>query len=286
MEATILCSRVSWEEKVLLKQSEKEGLKLNLAFINDLSLPISAECSGLRQDWKQKLVLQRVMGFFDAYYSTALLENWGVQIINSFKTISLCGDKIITSLNLLRRKVPTPKTFVAFDKEQALKTMEKIGFPCILKPSIGSWGRLVAKVNDYESGKAVLEDRELLGNSYQKVYYVQEYIKNTRDIRVFVVGDEVVAAMYRYNAEKDWRSNLAVNGKAIKCKITPEITEISLKASDAVYGEIVGIDLIEKGDKLLVHEVNHSPQFRGLTFATGQNIAGKIISYLREKLKK
>ncbi len=282
MKLGIICNRVSWEEKKLFKEAQGKNLNVHFIFVDDLQLEIPGSLS-YKAD--ETIYLQRAISFFDGFYITAALEGRGERVINSLETAKICGDKILTTINLAGKNIKTPLTFIAFNVNSALKSMEKTGFPCIIKPPIGSWGRLVALIKDYESAKVTLEDRETLGNPYQKVFYVQEYIPAGRDIRVFVVGEEVVAAMYRYNAEKDWRSNLAIGGKAVSCKVTSEIEDISLKVTESVKGEIIGVDLIEKDGSMYVQELNHVPQFRGVTEVSGVNVASKIINYILNEVK-
>ncbi|MHA1372514.1 MAG: RimK family alpha-L-glutamate ligase, partial [Promethearchaeota archaeon] len=195
---------------------------------------------------------------------------------------------------------PTPRTAIAFTKETALEAIHDIGYPVILKPIIGSWGRLVALLDNDHAAIAILEDREVLGNFYQKIFYIQEYIYKPsrtihqfttgnlvpRDIRAFIIGDTLVGAMQRYEVLNDWRSNVTLGGRAEAIKITPELEEISLKAAKAVNGEIVGVDLMDSDRGLLVVEVNGTPQFQGLMKSTGINIPRRIIDYVIKTQKK
>jgi [lysine-biosynthesis-protein LysW]--L-2-aminoadipate ligase len=192
----------------------------------------------------------------------------------------------------MERNIPTPDTCIAFKMESALKAIEEnIKYPAVLKPLIGSWGRLVAKLDDYTSASANLECREEMGNFFQKIFYIQKYIateeetnqKNPTDLRVFVIGDKCAAAMGRFHKEKDFRSNIAIGGTAEPVEITPELKKISLQASKAVKGEITGVDLMNDRGELKVIEVNGTPQFKGVSTATNINIASEIVEFLLEK---
>src|SRR2546426_8522717 len=163
----------------------------------------------------------------------------------------------------------------------ALKALDEIGYPAVLKPPVGSWGRLMAKVDDREEAEQIIEHKTALGSTMHSIFYVQEYVeKPERDLRVFVVGDEVVAAMYRYS--KDWRTNAARGGTAESLTPTPELAELALKASKAVGGGVLAVDLMESPEGLLVHEVNPTPEFKALTAATGIDVAGKVVDYTVE----
>jgi [lysine-biosynthesis-protein LysW]--L-2-aminoadipate ligase len=228
---------------------------------------------------KENLVVQRCVSHYRNIYSTALLENLGHTMINSFHTAMTSSDKLLGSVALSKAGVPTPKTIVAFTEEGALKALNELGYPAVLKPVIGSWGRLAAKVKDEDFARAIIEDREYMHPSYH-VYYVQEYVKRPpRDIRTFVLGGETIAAIYRTSGD-DWRTNTARGGKAEPCKVTTEIDDISLKAANAVEGQFVGVDLMESPSGLVCHEVNSTTEFKNSVPATGIDIPGLAIEYV------
>ncbi|MFX1451772.1 MAG: lysine biosynthesis protein LysX [Promethearchaeota archaeon] len=295
MLITIIFNRISWEEKELITEAKRKGININT--LDNRNVFFNLE----KKKFETDVFVQRSLSYLRGLYSTAILENQGYSVVNSFTTTRICGDKLITSLELIKAGIPIPKTYCAFTKESALEALEEIGYPAIIKPVIGSWGRLVALLKEPETAIAVLEDRETLGQLYQKIFYLQEYVKMpprdrrlylnrksvARDIRSFVIGDEVVEAMNRYPIPGDWRSAATRGAKAETCKITPEIEELSLKAAKVVNGEILGIDLMEnEKNELMVQEINHGPGFKAISLSTGRNIAGKIIDYLIKKYKK
>jgi len=203
----------------------------------------------------------------------------GHTVINSFRTALTCGDKLFGTLALVRAKIPTPKTHIAFTEEGAAKALDRLGYPAVIKPVVGSWGRLSALLKDRDFAGAIIEDREYMHPSYQ-IYYLQEFVKRPpRDIRSFVIGDKTVAAIYRTSAG-DWRTNTARGGKAEPCPITKELDDISLKAAKAVGGQFVGVDLMESPDGLLCHEVNGTTEFKNSVPATGIDIPGLAVEYL------
>jgi [lysine-biosynthesis-protein LysW]--L-2-aminoadipate ligase len=159
--------------------------------------------------------------------------------------------------------------------------MERLGYPCVVKPATGSWGRLLAKVNDREAAEAVLEHKQVLGSYHHSIFYIQEYIeKQGRDIRSFVVGDECIAAIYRNSGH--WITNTARGGVASNCPVTPELGDISLAAAQAVGGGVVAVDLFETDDGLTVNEVNYTMEFKNSIDVTGVNIPAKVVEYALE----
>ena len=204
----------------------------------------------------------------------------GVRAVNSHEVIENCGDKFITTQLLLEQGVPTTRVLMAFTPESALKAIETLGYPCVLKPVVGSWGRGVVRVNDRDAAEAVVGLRDELGGYQQHIYYVQEMIaKPQRDIRSFVIGDRCVAAIYRTSAH--WITNTHLGGKASNCPVTPELERISVAAAKAVGGGIVAVDLFEDPARgLLVNEVNHTMEFRNSVPATGVDIPGLMAEYV------
>jgi [lysine-biosynthesis-protein LysW]--L-2-aminoadipate ligase len=204
-------------------------------------------------------------------------------------TAQTCGNKLLTTLALTKAGIPTPKTLVSFAEDSALESLDVVGYPAVIKPIVGSWGRLVSLVNDEIVATSVLEHKEMLGPLH-KIHYVQEKIPSTRDIRAFVIGDDeskydVVAAMYRKPNGGEWRTNLARGGTAKICEITPEIKELSIKAAQVVGGGILGVDLLEDKEGLVVNEINHTVEFKGLMEATFVKIPELIVDYVKDKAK-
>lgn len=236
---------------------------------------------GNPEPWrKYDVVLDRSINFSRALYTLKILNDWGIRTVNTAHVTETCGDKLVTSSALFRAGVPSPTVKVAFTAESALKTMEEMGYPVILKPVIGSWGRLLTKVNDRDSAEAILEHKEVLGSYQHSIFYIQEYIaKPERDIRAFVVGDQTIAAIYRKSPH--WITNTARGGQATNCPVTPELNAICVAASRAVGGGITGVDVLEdKTRGYLVNEVNHTVEFRNSITTTGVDIPNKIIDYV------
>jgi [lysine-biosynthesis-protein LysW]--L-2-aminoadipate ligase len=224
--------------------------------------------------------LIRCLSHTNAYYITRWLESLGVPAISPHKTVATCGDKYLTSTALVEAGVPSPRTLMAMSPEAALDAIEAMGYPVVLKPLFGSWGRLLARVNDRDAAEALLEHKSTLGGYQHNVVYIQEYIeKPGRDIRTMVVGDDVIYAIYRQS--EHWITNTARGGEPVVCPMTDEIEHWSREAAKAVGGGTVSVDLFETLDeRILVNEVNHAPEFHGASEVVNVDIAGKIVDYV------
>jgi len=278
--------RIRWEEKALIDAARSLGLDLKLIDLKNIYLDTLEDSERVRDEFGD-LVLQRCISYFRGLHVTALLENFGLHVINSFSVSLICGNKLFATLALARAGVPVPKTLVAFTDEGALKALNSLGYPAVLKPVVGSWGRLIALLKDREAAQALLESREEMHDALMQIYYLQEYVKRPpRDIRILTVGDEAVAAAYRYSAEGDWRTNVARGGRTEICPLTDDLVDLALKSSRAVGGGILAVDCMESPDGIVVHEVNNTPEFKGLYAATGVNIPEKMIRYVVGVMKK
>ena len=230
------------------------------------------------------VVFERCINQSRAHYSLQLFENIGLTCVNSASVVELCGDKIRSSAALHAAGVPQPKFRVAFTEESALRAMVELGFPVILKPVVGSWGRLLAKVNDIDAAEAILEHKKTLGSYQHSIFYIQEYIdKSGRDIRSFVVGDECIAAIYRES--EHWITNTARGGVTSNCTVSKELAEISVAAANSVGGGVLAVDVLESKRGLLVNEINCTMEFRNSIKPTGVNIPEKVVDYVVQKAR-
>jgi [lysine-biosynthesis-protein LysW]--L-2-aminoadipate ligase len=269
----VLLSRVRVEEKLLLaelaRRDDVEVIRFDdRELILDLEDPIS-ECD---------VVLERAINHLRAEYTLKVLNDWGVPTVNTFEVANVCGDKLLTTAALVKNGVPVPRTRFAFTPESALDAIEELGYPVVLKPAIGSWGRLLAKVNDRDAAEALLEHKVTLGSFHHGAFYIQEYVeKQGRDIRSFVVGDETICAIYRDSPH--WITNTARGAKASNCPVTDELDRVSRAAARAVGGGVVAVDLFETPVGLQVNEVNYTMEFRNSIHTTGVDIPARIIDY-------
>ncbi|MHA1836297.1 MAG: lysine biosynthesis protein LysX [Candidatus Odinarchaeia archaeon] len=286
MKIGLICDRVSWNEKAIINAVRKRrGVELVQVLSDELILDASGNNHELPE---ADIYLQRCISAIRGLYVSAVLESKNIPVVNTYEASRICADKTLTILTLSKAGLPTPKTYLAFTIKSGLKVLEdKLNGTAVLKPNIGSWGRLVAILKDPQSAKSVLEDRLMMGVLYH-TFHLQEYISSEpkRDIRVYVIGDKVVAGIYRYAPKGEWRTNTAGGGRAEPCAITPEIEEISLKAAEAVGGGVFGVDLMETSDGFVVHELNHTTEYRNTVAATGIDVPGAIVDYLIKQVKK
>ncbi len=271
----VLFSRVRVEEKWIFASLERRGIdyeRLDDRLVHfNLADP---------EPWRQyDVVLERSISYTNGLYACRILNSWDIPTVNTAAVAEACGDKLITTALLARACVPQPESRIAFTPESALETIEAMKYPVVLKPVIGSWGRLLAKVNDRDTAEAILEHKAVLGSVQHSVFYIQEYIeKPGRDIRAVVIGDEVITAIYRKSAH--WITNTARGGEGELCPVTPELADICLKAARAVGGGVLAVDVIEHADRgLLVNEVNHTMEFHTVQPLSGIDIADKIVGY-------
>ena len=272
-----LCSRVRKDEKLLLGElRERDGVEVERVDPREVSFGLESEQGTDVEVDALDVVVDRAMSYSRGLYAARFFESYGIPVVNSSDVARVCGDKVETSLALAEAGVRTPETRVAFTPEAALETVESVGYPVVVKPVVGSWARLLAKVNDRDAAEAVFEHKKVLGSYEHSVFYLQDFVeKPGRDIRVAVIGGEAVAAMYR--SSDDWITNAARGADTTNCELTDEIENVALDAAEAVGCDdkgVVGVDIMEEGEELTVHEVNHSLEFKALTEASGVNVAG------------
>jgi [lysine-biosynthesis-protein LysW]--L-2-aminoadipate ligase len=275
MRIGVLCSRVRVEEKLLFQEMDRRGL--DYVRIDDDEVIFHLNEASYPYD----VVLERSIHHSRALYALKALNDAGVPTVNTAAVADICGDKFKTTQALIKHGVPTPRTLMAFTPESALRAIDELGYPAVLKPAIGSWGRLIAKVNDREAAEALLEHKEVLGSYHHSIFYIQEYVPKAagRDIRAFVIGDECICAIYR--TSKHWITNTARGGQASNCPVTPALADICVGAAQAVGGGVVAIDVLEYEDgRLTVNEVNYTMEFRNSIDTTGVNIPARVIDYL------
>lgn len=282
MNIGFLHSIIRQEEKLLLSKLKSKSN------VSVTKLDSRNEIFDLQKNYDFEGIFERTISYSQGLNAIRVFENSDIHCINNSKVIATCGDKILTSLALKRLNIKQPDVYLCHSEKSALEIMEKIGYPVVLKPPIGSWGRLLARVDNRYAAEAILEHKSILGNFIHQQYYIQKFIeKNGRDIRSFVVGDECIAAIYR--SSDHWITNTARGGKASNCELSDELKELSLKASQAVsenkLNSIVAIDLFETQNGLLVNEVNATMEFKNSIETTGVNIPEKLIDFVLAELR-
>ncbi len=275
MKLAILISQIRLEEKLIFAAVEAAGIQLVKVFDKELILDLDKP-----QFPEVDLVLDRGLVHSRAEYTLRFLRDLGIPTVNSYDATITCDNKFLTSMTLRRADVPALHTMIAYTPQAALQAIEQLGYPVVLKPPVGSWGRLLAKINDREAAEAVLEHKEILGSYHHSIFYIQEYVpKPGGDIRAFVVGGQVIGASYRSSLH--WITNVARGATTTPCSVTPEMEDIALHAARAVGGEILGVDLVETDQGLKVIEINTGAEFKGLIEATGVDVPAAIVAYLR-----
>lgn len=282
MRLGIAFDRLRWEEKALKDEADAMGVETTLLDAKSLIFDIS---KNVGQDLGD-VVLQRCISHYRALFLARMLEGHGVKVVNAYAVAELCGNKLATTMALAKANIPTPRTVVALSSEMVEKAAESLGFPVVLKPFTGSWGRMVSVVRDRPTLQAIVELREELPNPVDHMYYVQEYIKRPpRDIRAVVAGDRIIASVYRYAPEGDWRTNVARGGVSKVFDAEPELQEMILKAADAVGGGVLGVDAMESPRGYVIHEVNNTVEFKGAQSAVDWSIPKLIIEYVVNLVK-
>ena len=216
------------------------------------------------------------------YYGTAVVRQFEMQdvvCLNGSLAIARCRDKLRTMQILTRRGVGMPRTTVAAHPDDVDSVLRWVGPPpYIIKVIEGSQGVGVVKADSVGAARSVIETLQAL----EANILVQEFIAEAAgsDVRCFVVGDRVVAAMKRTGASDDFRSNLHRGGTAIGLKPSPAERETAVAAARAMGLRVAGVDLLQSDRGPLVMEVNSSPGLEGIEGATGKDVAGKIVDYL------
>jgi [lysine-biosynthesis-protein LysW]--L-2-aminoadipate ligase len=281
----IVFDRLRAEEKMLQKEASDLG--------HD-AVMLDAKITQINTDSKKEdydlgdVVLERCVSYFRGLHFTASLEFMDIPVLNKFEVANICGNKMFMTLLLKKNNIPTPKTYFSFSSQSAAENLEKVGFPLVIKPVIGSWGRGVMPLKDKDTMEAVFEIRDITDSPHDRIYYLQELIKRPpRDIRVITVGDEPIAAMYRKSSDGRFKTNIALGADPELCNITKEMEDMAVKASKAMGGGILGIDMMEDDEKgLVVHEVNNTVEFKGLARVAQRNIPKEMVEYALNYIRK
>lgn len=285
VELSILCDKVRFEEKALYEKTQSMGIKSKIVDAKALTIGTYSKTKDFPLG---DIILQRSVSYYRGLYLTACLEFLGFQVINRFEVGQICGNKLITSIRLAENKIPTPKTQFAFSAESGLESIKKTGFPVVLKPVVGSWGRGIYPLRDLETASMIIEMREEDDSPLSRIYYIQEMVdRPPRDIRCIVIGDQALTAIYRYSSQSEWRTNVALGGKVELAPITKEMEDLALRAAKAVGGGILGVDMMEDMNRgLVVHEVNNTVEFRGAASVSKADIPNEMIDYAVKLAKK
>ena len=297
MQVGILYSRIRTDEKLLLSELRDRGHDVTKIDVRNHQFGLDGTTAPVED---LDIVVDRCLSTSRSLYATRFLDSYGVTVVNSPETAKICADKAENSLALAEAGVPTPETEVSFTKEAAMESIEEFGYPCVLKPVVGSWGRLMAKIDSRSAAEAILEHKATLGHYEHKVFYVQEFVdKPGRDIRVLATDGDPVAAMVR--SSDHWLTNAAKGAETAAFELDEEAEELVARASEAVGGGLLGVDLMETGvsearsasdsgaaeprGSYTVHEVNHTVEFKALNEAVGEDVdvPAAVVDWLEAK---
>jgi [lysine-biosynthesis-protein LysW]--L-2-aminoadipate ligase len=274
-----LFSRMRIEEKLLIDEFETHR-GVEIVRINDDETFFDIQKNPFEID----VLFERSISYYRGLYISRIFESKGIPVVNPSTVAEQCGDKYITSQILVDKAIPTPRVIMAFTEEAALKATREMGYPCVLKPVIGSWGRLLAKVDDDFAAESFIEHKATLGGAVHQIFYIQEYVnKPGRDIRAFCIGEEPICAIYR--SSENWITNTARGGIASNCPLTPELKDLIARTAQALGGGLLAIDIFESSAGFTVNEVNHTMEFRNSIHTTGVNIPQKMVNYVLAQAK-
>ncbi|MFQ3319482.1 MAG: [lysine-biosynthesis-protein LysW]--L-2-aminoadipate ligase [Natronomonas sp.] len=281
MNVGVLYSRIRRDEKLLLSELRDRGHDVT-------KIDVRKERFGVHEAPEAfddvDIVVDRCLATSRSRYITRFVESYDIPVVNEPETAAICADKARNSLVLAEEDIPTPATEVAFTKEAAMESIEEFGYPCVLKPVVGSWGRLMAKIDSRDAAEAILEHKETLGHYEHKVFYIQEFVeKPGRDIRVVATDGKPIAAMAR--SSDHWLTNAAQGADTEELEITEEMANLVERASEAVGGGLLGVDLMETGDSYTVHEVNHTVEFKALNEVTDVDVPSAVVDWLEAKVQ-
>lgn len=280
----IVFDRLRSEEKMLQKEAVNLG--------HD-AIMLDAKITQINTDSKKNdfdlgdIVLERCVSYFRGLHFTAGLEFMDMPVLNKFDVASTCGNKMFMTMLLKKNNIPTPKTYFSFSSQSAAENIEKVGYPLVIKPVIGSWGRGIIAIKDKDTMDAVSEIRDITDSPHDRIYYLQELVKRPpRDIRVITIGGRPIAAMYR-KSSGGFKTNIALGADPEICQITNEIEDLAAKASRVMGGGILGVDMMESDEKgLVVHEVNNTVEFKGLSRVAEKNIPKEMVEFALEYIRK
>ena len=281
MDVGICYSRIRRDEKLLLSELRDRGHDVTKVDVRTQRFGVHDAPAAFAD---VDVVVDRCLATSRSRYLTRFVDAYDVPVVNDPETAAVCADKAHNSLVLAEAGVPTPATEVAFTKEAALSTIESFGYPCVLKPVVGSWGRLMAKIDSRSAAEAILEHKETLGHYEHKLFYVQEFVeKPGRDIRVVTTDGDPIAGMAR--SSEHWLTNAAQRAETEAIEIAPDVADLVERASDAVGGGLLGVDLMETGDSYTVHEVNHTVEFKALNEVTDVDVPATVVDWLEAKVQ-
>lgn len=280
-----------WLMEAAVKQKIDMIMKTNAQLLVDLP---AAKQPGMKQTdmvrWNQTNEPDFILFWDKDVRLATYLEQLGYPVFNSSQAIATCDDKSLTHLTLMKAGIPMPRTILApktFDNigytnmDFLMEVAERLGFPMVVKECFGSFGQQVYLAHNLK------ELIVLLGKTGTKPVLFQEYITSStgRDIRLQVVGDRVIASMYRYSENGDFRANLTIGGKMKPYEPTVEQCRLAIRCCEILGLDYAGVDILfGEEDQPIVCEVNSNAHFKNIFDCTGVNAADAILTHIRNKL--
>ncbi len=265
----------------LLKSADKYGIEMvlrtNAQLLIDISAPSGEQLADFILFWDKDVKL------------AAYLERLGYPVYNCSRAIEICDDKALTHLTLMKQDIPMPRTIIApmtfanigyTNYDFLEEIVKRLGFPMVIKECFGSFGQQVYLVHTLE------ETRERMRVIGAKPVLFQEFLSTSfgRDIRLQVVGGKVIASMYRYSENGDFRANLTIGGKMMPYESTVKQKELAIRCCEIIGLDFAGVDLLYgEGEEPIVCEVNSNAHFKNIYDCTGVNAADAIMEHIRNK---
>lgn len=276
-----------WHVKRLLKELKKRKAEVYLLpiikFHAKIGIKPKISVRGYPIDDYNALIIRRIPGgtaeqVFYRMDILHMLEVMGVRIFNPPESIEKSVNKYYTSALLQEAGIKTPQTIITESFSEAMRGFKELGEDIVVKPLFGSLGKGITRITSEDIAYRVFRALEMTKN----VFYIQEYIPHGgEDVRVFIIGDKVVASMKRVS--ENWKTNLSIGGKAESFDPCDEIKEISLKAAKTLDLDYTGVDVIVSGDNAYLIELNSTPGWEGLQSVTRKDITQELVDYILSK---
>ena len=283
MRIAILSSGTGWHVQDLVRAAGELGHRAEPLDFRALSASVNTGADALA-GFDAVLVrtmptgsLEQVVFRMDLLHEAAAR---GLRVLNPPRAVEVCVDKYLTTARLARAGIATPPTAVCQRSDDAMTAFANLGGDAVLKPLFGSEGRGMVRITDAETAWRTFRVLEQTG----QVIYLQQFVKHPGwDLRAFVIGGKVVAAMRR-TAGNDWRTNVAQGGTAERVALDDNAVSLALKAANAVGCPVAGVDLLPGPDgELFVIEVNAVPGWKALATACNVDVAGEVVRFLAER---
>lgn len=282
MRIRMVVTLVRPEEKSLLSALAAEGFEVEMVNERTLWAQVGTESAGACLD--RSPVLLRGLSHHRSLFWSEWLDAEGVEVVNRPEVIRICGHKALTSLALHRAGIPQPGLVMATDREEIMRRAGELNFPLVIKSPVGSWGRLMGRVEDPWALEALLEHKEALGPE-QQPFYLQEWVeKPSRDLRVFMAFGQALAGIERHS--EHWITNTARGGR-VRCReLDADLVSLCRRSAQAVGGGLLAVDVLEDPQRgYLVGEINHTMEFRNSSAPTGVDIPREMARGLRRYLE-